>query len=341
MEGEKRTIDISAGVVWRLVLIVLLVWFLFLIRDILFLLLFAVVIVSAALPIVDRLEQKRIPRVISALLLYFAFFLVLGTIIYFLTPVAIEEFKKLGENLPVYLQGVDMFFQDLTELAANYQFGENIKTLVENGSAKISDSLGNLFSNAFSLLGGIFKLIVMISLSFYMLVKKDGTRSLLQAVVPKKHQEYVIDLVLRIQHKLGRWLIGMFSLVVIIFVLDYLVLTILNVPFALILAVLGGALEIVPYIGPTIALIPAALVALTISPLTMLVVILCYILIQQLENHVIAPLVMKKAVGLNPVIIILALLIGGQLAGILGVLIAVPLATAINVFMKDIFNAKN
>ena len=125
-------------------------------------------------------------------------------------------------------------------------------------------------------------------------------------------------------------------MILLIFALDYLVLNLLDVPFALMLAVIGGVFEIVPYIGPTIAIIPAALVGLTVSPLTTILIIAAYILIQQLENHVLTPLIMRKAVGLNPVIIILALLIGGKLAGVIGILIAVPFATAVSVFMKDL-----
>lgn len=341
MANQRLAIEISAGTIWRIVLIGLLLWLLFLVREVLLLLFFAFVIVSAASPIVEKLEKKRIPRTASALLIYLAFFLIVGTFFYFLIPVALEELKKLGESLPVYLQGFQIFLQDLTELASSYRLEENVKTLIENGTNRISDSLGGIFSNIFSILSGLLKVVITLSLSFYMLVKKDGVRGFLQAVIPKKHQEYAIDLIIRIQNKLGRWLIGMFSLMVIIFILNYIVLRALGVPFALLLAITGGLLEVIPYIGPTMALIPAALVALTVSPLSMVLVIVSYILIQQMENYLITPLVMKKAVGLNPVIIISAILIGGQLAGFLGVIIAVPFATAVSVFMKDILNSQN
>jgi predicted PurR-regulated permease PerM len=112
----------------------------------------------------------------------------------------------------------------------------------------------------------------------------------------------------------------------------------LNVPLALTLALLGGVLEIIPYIGPTLSVIPAFLIGLTISPLIAVAVLIAYILIQQIENHIIIPLLMKKAVGLNPVVIILVLLIGGKLAGIGGLILAVPLASAISVVWDDVVN---
>lgn len=335
---ERKTIDISAGTVWRVVLIVLLIWFLFLIRDTIFLLFFAIVVVSATQPIVDRLERKRIPRAVSAVTLYLLAFFVLGLILYLIIPVFIVDLKRLGENLPLYFQGLDQFARNITELASSYELGENLKSIIDNSTSRLAGSLTSAFSNTLGFLGGIFKVIIVISLSFYMLVKKEGIKGFLQTIIPKKHQEYTIDLVTRIQAKMGRWLIGQFSLIILIFALDYFALYMLDVPFALMLAVIGGLFEIVPYIGPTIAIVPAALVALTVSPLTAVLVIAAYILIQQLENHIFTPLIMRRAVGLNPVVIILALLIGSKLAGIVGILIAVPFATAVSVFMKDLVN---
>jgi len=104
------------------------------------------------------------------------------------------------------------------------------------------------------------------------------------------------------------------------------------------LALLGGILEIVPYIGPTLSVIPAFLIALTISPLVAVGVLLAYVAIQQIENHIIVPLLMKKAVGLNPVVIILVLLIGGKLAGVAGLILAVPLTAAVSVVWNDLVN---
>ena len=335
---ERKTIDISAGTVWRVLLIVLLVWFLFLIRDTLFLLFFAIVVVSATQPIVNQLERKRIPRAVSAVTLYLLVFFVLGLVLYLIIPILIVDLRRLGENIPLYFQGLDQFIRNITELASSYELEGNLKSIIDNGISRLADSLTSAFSNTLGFLGGIFKIIIVISLSFYMLVKKEGIKGFLQTVVPKKHQEYTVDLVTRIQAKMGRWLIGQFSLIMLIFALDYLALYLIDVPFALMLAVIGGIFEIVPYIGPTIAIIPAALVALTVSPLTAIFVVAAYILIQQLENHIFTPLVMRKAVGLNPVVIILALLIGGKLAGIIGILIAVPFATAVSVFMKDLVN---
>ncbi len=333
-------INISSGIVWRIALIILAIWFIYLIREVLILLFIALVIVSAAQPIVEKLEKKKIPRAVTTVILYIIGLTFLGGGIYLIIPIIVEEFQQLGKNIPQYFEGIGAFINNLTALAADYNFENNLQRLIENSSSRMTELFSQIFSNAFTFLGSIFKILLVLSLSFYMLVRKEGIKGFLRAITPKKHQEYAFDLTSRIQYKMGRWLIGQFTLIIIIFALDYLVLSSLGVPYALLLALLGGLFEIIPYIGPVMALIPAALVALTISPLTALLVIIFYIVIQQLENYVLTPLIMKKAVGLDPVVIILSLLIGGILAGFLGVLIAVPFATAISVFMNDLLEDK-
>ena len=337
---NRPEVNISSGIIWRTVLIVLVLWFVYLIREILLLLFVALVVVSAAQPIVEKLEKKKIPRPLTTAVLYILGLTFLIGGIYLIAPVLSEEFQQLGKNIPQYFEGISHFINNLSALAADYNFENNLQNLIQNSSTRVGELFSQIFSNAFTFLGGIFKLLLVLSLSFYMLVRKEGIRGFLRSITPQKHQEYVFDLTARIQYKMGRWLIGQLVLILIIFAFDYLVLYFLGVPYALILALLGGLLEVIPYIGPTLALIPAALVGLTVSPFTALLVIILYIVIQQSENYVITPLVMKKAVGLDPVIIILSLLIGGILAGFLGVLIAVPFATAVSVFMDDLLEDK-
>lgn len=144
----------------------------------------------------------------------------------------------------------------------------------------------------------------------------------------------------RIEDKLGAWLRGQISLSLIIGTLSYIALFSLQVPFALPLAILAGLFEVVPVIGPIISAIPAILIALTVSPVTAGLVALAFFIIQQLENSLIVPQVMKKAVGINPLIVILTVSIGGKLLGVSGALLAVPITVVIQILVEDIFNAK-
>jgi len=174
-----------------------------------------------------------------------------------------------------------------------------------------------------------------------MSVKEDGLKGFIVSLTPKDHRGYVISLVERIQKKVGRWMFGQIILMVVIFVLDFAALSLLGVPYALILALLAGILEIVPYLGPIISATLATLVGLMISPLIGIEILITLTIIQQLESHVIVPQIMKKAVGLNPVVVILALLIGAKLGGTIGAILAVPIATALGVFVSDVAEGRN
>lgn len=131
---------------------------------------------------------------------------------------------------------------------------------------------------------------------------------------------------------------GQLILMVIIFLLDYAVLYFLGVPYALVIALMGGFFEIIPYIGPTISTFVAVLVTLLVSPIKAIFVLLFYVIIQQAENNIIFPQIMKKAVGLNPLAVILSMLIGLKIAGVAGAILAIPVATAIGIVFKELIN---
>ncbi len=337
---EKKVFDISTGTIWRFVLIVLLLVFIFAIREVLLLLFISVILLSAMTPIVEKLEAKKIPRFLSAFSIYVVFFIFIGFFVYLVFPIIAFEMKELSVNAPAYLKGADEFLKNISALTVDYNFDASLQGIIENYSNRLSEFFPAVFSNVLHFFVGLLKGLIVLSLTFYMLVKKNGTKNFIRSITPKKNQVYVLDLAERIQRKMGRWMIGQFTLMLIIFCLNYLVLWSFGVPYALLLALIGGLLEIIPYIGPIIAIIPAVLFALTVSPWVAFFVFVLYVIIEQVEGYVFTPLVMGKAVGLNPVIVILSLLIGGTLAGVLGIIISVPFATALSVFLNDLMDEK-
>lgn len=149
-------------------------------------------------------------------------------------------------------------------------------------------------------------------------------------------EERVRKLITNIQEKLGSWFRGQLFLSAVIGGLSFIGLTILDIPYAIPLALMAGIMEVVPVIGPIISSFPAILVALTISPILGLIVGVMYFVIQQLENHLIVPQVMKKAVGLNPLVVILTIAVGSRLLGFAGALLAVPIAVVIQILVTEI-----
>ena len=143
-------------------------------------------------------------------------------------------------------------------------------------------------------------------------------------------------IIVAIERKLGAWVIGQLALAVIVGVITYIGLTLLGVEFALSLSIIAGIFEIVPIIGPIISAIPAVLVALTMSPMMALLVAGLFFVVQQLENNIFVPIVMRRAVGIPPIVTILALTIGGKLAGVAGIMLAVPLVVAMQVIFQSL-----
>lgn len=199
------------------------------------------------------------------------------------------------------------------------------------------EAYGNAFTALTQIFGGFFSLLLIIVFSFYFAVVETGVDDFLRIVTPKSHQEYVLDLWRRSQRKIGLWMQGQLILAVLIAVLVYLSLTILQVPHALMLAVIAGVFEIIPVFGPILAAVPGVVVAFVSGgPIFGLLIAGVYMLIQQFENHLIYPQVVTRVVGVPPLLVILALIVGAELAGLLGVILSVPVAAALQEFVSDL-----
>jgi predicted PurR-regulated permease PerM len=230
--------------------------------------------------------------------------------------------------------------------------GINILPSVGSGSMSVSDlmnsmqsALAGTASGAFNtvsfLFGGALSLMLITVLSFYLVVQQDGVENFLRLVTPTNKHEYVIGLWGRARRKIGSWLQGQILLGIVVGTLVYLVLMVVGIPHALLLAVLAGLFEIIPVFGPVISSIPAILIAFVDIGVGTGVLLVClYIVIYQFESQLFYPLVVKKIVGISPIIVILALVIGAKLAGVLGALIAVPLSAALMEYIHDIEKRK-
>jgi len=332
----NEPIEISSGTILRTIFILLLLWFLYLIWDILILVFLALIIVSAIDPVVDWCQKKRIPRGLAVLAIYVLAIAAVGTAISFLVTPLVSEIRGLGENFPNLVAKFSGYFQGVQSYATSHNLQQQVSNFSGNLTDRFSQLGTNVFSGTISVIGGIFSLLVVLSVAFYMSVEEKGVKKFFASIAPDEHGEYVTGLVDRIQFKMGRWLLGQMALMVIIFAIDYVGLLAIGAPYALILAILAGLLEIVPYVGPIVSAVVAAGISFLHGPVTGLLVLALFAIAQQLEGYVIAPLVMKKAVGLNPVVVILAILIGAKLGGVLGVIISVPVATVVSEVVKDL-----
>jgi predicted PurR-regulated permease PerM len=325
---ERIKFDISTTSIIKVILAVLAVWFLFVLRDIFVLFFLVLVLVAALSPLVDW-AAKYIPRALAVVILAVLVLGVFTAIGFLIIPVLISELKLLAVNLPVIATKFGPIYDQIQHSLLNYQEG------LFNLTSQIGKISTNIYSTTVGFISGVFAFFTILVLSFYMLLEKNYLKNALGHFILPEKKERVLAIVDKLNHQMGKWLGGHFLLMIAIGILDSVVLTALGVPYALILAIWGGLVEIIPYLGPWLSIIPAFIIAYTVSPLTGLLIIIAYVIIQQLESIFLAPKILGKAVGLSPIIIILALLAGGKLAGLLGVIVAVPAAAVISVLVQE------
>lgn len=338
--NRKITFDISYGTFAKAVIIAVLLLFLYLIREIVLIMFVAIVISSGVDPWIDFLQKRKIPRWLSVLLIFVLMIVVLGLIFYLLIPPIAEQIQQLVQILPQYFNIIleQIGKNNVLNLGASLQ---NIDQVIEQLGSKLGRAAFNIFGAFSNILSGFISVIITFVLAFYFVVEEDNLKKFIRTLTPQRHRPYVDDLVDRIQLQVGRWFRGQLLLGAAVGVLVFVGLKIIGVKYALVLALLAGVFEIVPYIGPIVAAVPAVFLGFGQAPYLALLVILVYFVVQQIENNFLVPKVMGKVVGLNPLVIILAILVGGKLAGVLGALLAVPIATALHVFLSDVFETRN
>ncbi|MFH2104695.1 MAG: AI-2E family transporter [Parcubacteria group bacterium] len=339
-ENKKVTFDVSLVTFLKAIAIVVGLLFLYLIRDLLLMIIVAIVIASAIDSWIDWLQKKRVPRWLSVILI---FTLIIGAavvIVSLLIPPIIEQAQQLIDVLPEYAQAIVDKVSVARDIVGQEAF-DNMFASLSSISTNVSGESFSVFGTISGILGVVFSIVVVCVLSFYFTVQEDSLKKFIRSLAPMKHRPYIENLAGRIQKQIGYWLRGQIMLGLVVGIMLYVGLSLLGVKYALILAILGGLLEIVPYLGPIISAVPAVFLAFTQRPILALFVLILYIVVQQLENHIIVPKVMQRVVGLNPLVTIIVILVGVKVAGILGGILAVPIATAIQVFLSDIFEIKD
>ncbi|HEY4511134.1 MAG TPA: AI-2E family transporter [Candidatus Paceibacterota bacterium] len=335
-------ITINPASIFTAVLVVLLVALLFFLRDIVLVVVAGIVIASSIEPAVRFCMRYRLPRVISVLLVYAIIVLSLMGVVFFFLPPLLDELSLFLSTLP---QTIASFNSSGTFATGLLQGGGVLSHIspgfVDSVRDALSTATGGAFTTLASVFGGLASFVLIIVFSFYFAVQETGVDDFLRVVTPVRHQGYVLGLWKRSQEKIGKWMQGQLVLGLIVGVLLYLGLVILGVPYAFLLAVLAAVFELIPVFGQILAAIPAIAVAYGSGGVgTASLVIGLYVIVQQFESSLIYPLVVKKVVGVPPLLVILALIIGAKLAGFLGVLLSVPIAAAIQEFIGDVEKRK-
>ncbi len=367
-------VKINSGTIARTFVVGLLFLLLWQLRDLALVILSAIVIASAIEPATKSLTKYGLNRLASVILTYGVVASLFFTSIYFILPPVLGDLSSFLSTVPDYVSSSEQIKQvangqisntagKLSTLSDDIGTSQDVfSKLVKrfNGGSgqmtgassivdiinNVKDALSNVsssFTGILSLIfGGVFSFIIIVILSFYFAVQEDGISNFLRVIIPDRHEDYVISLWTRTRNKIGYWMQGQVLLAVLVGVLAYLGLTVLGIKNALLFALLAALFEIIPLFGPILSALLPTISAFADGGLTSAVkVILLFVIIQQFENHLIYPLVVKKIVGVPPIFVVIALIAGAKIAGFLGVLLAVPIAAALTEYFIDIGKRKH
>lgn len=325
---QKIKVDISFTTIFKIAAAFLALYLIYLVRDVLTLLFITVIIVAAVSPIIDYLS-KHMKRGLAVAIVFLIIIAAVAGVLYAVIPPLVIQSKQLAQNIPGYIYRLTPYYQ------AARDYLPSLQSSFDKISSGLASASGNIFSATAGIFGGIVSLITVIVLSIYFLLDEKAFKTSFFALVPREKQDDVSDISKKLVSKVGDWLRGQLTLGLVVGFVDFVGLLIIGIPYALTLGLISAIFEIVPVIGPIVSGALAAVVALTISPVKALFVVILYIVVQQLENNILVPQIMKKAVGLSPVIIIVAFVTGVKLLGVTGALLAIPVAAVISVIAQD------
>jgi predicted PurR-regulated permease PerM len=333
---SDKSISISTGTFIKAVLIFLGLWFLWYIRGIVVMFVVAIMLASVIDPFADWFAKKRIPRGLAVLIVYTVLLALTSVIVIVLIPIIVEQSGQLLQNISASSRDlIDSFVQ----FQQRHQALDNLTSGLQSFQESLNASASSIFTTVKGFFGGIAALAIVFVLAFYMVVEEDSMRKYFRTFAPAEYQPYLNQILKKMQQKIGAWLRGQIILGFFIGLTVYVGLKLLGVPYALLLALIAGLFEIVPYVGPIISLIPAAIIGFAQSPVLGVAVVILYLIIQQVENNVLVPKIMQKVTGLSPILSIAALLVGVQVGGFVGAILAIPLATMVAVVIEDMIGS--
>ncbi|MBI3282746.1 AI-2E family transporter [Candidatus Curtissbacteria bacterium] len=325
-EKQPLRVEISYKTVIFTVAFLIGLWLTVTIRQILVLVFLSIILLSALRKPVEWLNSKRIPRVLSVLIVYIFVIAAISFAVGIIVPPLVSQTTDFISGLPQIIGTINDF------LLFNKIPAEDLSRVI---AGQLESIAGNFIAISTAIFSSIFLVVTIFVLTFYLLLEWKSFVRLIASPFSPKQEKKIINLAAKVENGLGQWLRGQLTLSIAVGVLTYIGLRILDIPYALPLALIAGIFEIIPIVGPIIAAIPAVLVSLTIAPVMGLATAALFFIIQQLENNLIVPMVMSKVIGLQPPVVIIALLIGAKLAGIGGAFLVVPIIVVGKIVIKE------
>lgn len=330
--SNEQVLDISWSTIFKVFIAIFIFYFIYLTKEIALWFFFALAISVLLAPAINFLKKLWVPKIVAVMLVYFSIFGILGILIYLTAPIFISELKQLSQHLPDYFGQISPVLQQMG--IDTTQTFDNFTKLLMGG---LSQSSKGVISAIMAFLGGLYSTAFILTTAFFLSLEDNATEKFLTLISPKKYEENIAILFRRAQNKVSSWFGARILSCIFVGIASFIIFYIFGVKYAFILALISGVLNFVPYIGPWItnALLIVFIVVSSGSWLTVLYVIIAVIIIQEIDNKLLTPILMKKLVDVPPVLVLISLLVGAKLFGFLGTIFAVPVFGIIYEFLKE------
>lgn len=302
---------------------------------------FAAIFIALGLdPIVSFIEKRGLKRSLAILSVVIVFFGVVGGLIWAVTPNLLRQSANFIEQVPLILGGISKI--DLV-VSLDSQFGGAISNTLTSTGEFLGNSknwptlLGGVVQVSLSIFNGFFAGLIVVILTIYFMASLDSFKQWIYKLVNYKSRENFINISEQVANSVGRYVMGQMTIAFINATLGFIVMSIVGVPFPLLLAFIAFVFALIPLVGPVSGAVLISLVALSASPTTALIIAIYYAVYLQLEAYLISPRVMRKAVDVPGAVVVVAALAGGALLGVLGALVAIPVAASLILIIRQVW----
>jgi len=346
-QGNPNAMFVTTGTIIRFFLVAIGFFAIWILRDLLLVILTAIMLASFVESAVPYFKKLKLNRVFGVVLLYISTISILAVLFYLFAPLLITEVYNFSVFLSAYVPDSTFLnyfrndaFGGARDILSNLSHSLSLTNLLTTSKAFITNLSGGFFQVLGVAFGSIFNVILIVLLSFYMSIQEKGIENFLRIILPIQYEDYAVDLWDRSRRKIALWMKGQMLLGILIAVLTYLILSLLGIQYALLLAIIAGVMELIPY-GVLIALIPAVSFSYLSGGVSSAVMVLgAYTILHQFEAFLFGPLIIKSVVGLSPLVVILAAVVGFELGGFWGLVLGIPVAVVVMEFMSDLEKKK-
>jgi predicted PurR-regulated permease PerM len=340
--SSKTFVELSPASVAKsaaaVIFIAMLFYFMFQITDILLIFFISFLLAAALDPLVDRMQNKGIPRSLGVIIVYIVLLILIGM---FVTNVV----YLIAEQVGGIASSVGNFVTNLTkENGMNLPFAKELKPYLDQmyhtidiqaAASQLQNALQIVSEQLKNISFGLMNVLMVLILTFFMTVEEKGVEDFFTSLFPSRYARYISTRLDAVKDQIGHWLRGQLLVSIAAAVISYIGLIIMGIDYALTLSIIAGICMLVPVIGRVFAWIITFPIVYNQAPMLSLWMSIYYLIVQQIEANILIPYIMKKAVGLSPIIIIFAMVVGSKYLGVLGLVLSIPLATTVSIFVKD------